>query len=357
MRMPINPRSLAAGLWLAFVFGFTLEVAARLEDWHRYDAPLLGSYDFDRLFRLTDQGVRGVPHARYMRWKLNALGLHGPELRPDEGQTRIVVYGASESFGIYEDEGREFPRALESDLNSASSAARFEVVNAGIPGMRVGSGTLLLRELGTQLHPRVAVIYATPTHYIGVRRPYCGRPPGFAAPESDGGTRLRIVDKLRETVKRVLPPEVMTEARKASIAWQARHSAVIDRAAAESIAAMEADLGCAVRAAREAGMTPILVTHANRFGPVARPGDDIWLTGWRNQYPEMQEGGFLDLENRANAITREVANAERVMLVDAAEALGGRSALFADHAHFNNDGAAAMGALLAPAVLAASGAR
>jgi len=71
--------------------------------------------------------------------------------------------------------------------------------------------------------------------------------------------------------------------------------------------ALATDLRCAVQAAREIGAIPILVAHANRFGPGPRPDDYYWLTGWRLQYPEIRQGALLDLEARVTARIRAVA--------------------------------------------------
>ena len=347
-------RKIASAAWLLCVAVLTLEFAARIDDWVHFDAPLIGNYDFDQLFRVTDRGIRGVPNGRYLRWRLNADGLNGPEIRPNAGQTRVIVYGASESFGIYEDVGKEFPRALEAELNAQTASVQYEVVNAGIPGMRVGSGISYLRELSERLHPRVVVIYPTPTHYIGVTRPYCGRPSRTMMPAGWHLPELRVAGKFKDQMKRVLPMTAMTWLRKVSITWQTRGQDLLTQVAPASLDAFEVDLTCAVTAAREANMVPILVTHANRFGDTGGDRNDGWLTGWRQQYPEMREEGFIDLERRANAAVRKIAEQEGVLLVDAAAALGGRTEWFADHAHFNNEGAAKMAALLAQPVLAAA---
>ena len=344
--------------WLALVAMVTLEIAARADDWYHFGAPFVGNYEFDRLFENTDRGLRGVPDGRYLRWTLNGAGLRGPEVQPAHGQVRVLVYGASESFGIYEETGKEFPRALEAELNARGGGAPFEVINAGIPGMRIGSGVALLRDLQARFRPRVVVMYPTPTHYIGVMRPYCGRPPRPAASQSLEMPTPRIAEKIKEEVKRVLPRAAMTAVRRASIELQARGQQVIERAPEASLDALEFDVNCALDAAQAGGMVPVLVTHANRFGRSADGGKDddraMWLTQWRQQYPEMREGGFLDLEDRANAVVRKVAAQRNVALVDAAAALSGHADWFADHAHFTNAGAARMGALLAPAVLEAA---
>jgi hypothetical protein len=351
-------RQVIAWLGLAAVCAATLEIAARIDDWFTYRAPVLGTYDMSALFRPTARGWRGVPHASYVKWALNAEGFRGPEIRPEVGQTRVVAYGASETFGIYEDPGSEFPRVLERDLNSGLTADEFEVINAGMPGMRVGSGIVNLYDIGHELHPKVVVIYPTPTHYVGVSHPYCGRPTVMPGPSVGARVQLRILEKLKDRLKNLLPPAGLTLMRKAGIAWSARKDRVLDRVQPQSLEALETDLRCAVKAVRDIGGVPILVTHANRFGPMPRPDDEYWLTGWRLQYPEIRESGLLDLESKANERIRTVAQQEGVKVVDAAVALSGDPQSFADHAHFTNSGAVKMGALLSAAVLetvAASG--
>jgi hypothetical protein len=157
-------------------------------------------------------------------------------------------------------------------------------------------------------------------------------------------------EKLKDRLKAALPRNGLTLMRKAGIWWDTRGEAVVDRVDRASLDAFEHDLRCALGAIREAGAVPVLVTHANRFGAIRHPDDAYWLTGWRGQYPEMREGGFIDLENRANERIRATARGEKVILVDAAAALSGVPESFADHAHFTNEGADRLGRLLADAV-------
>lgn len=340
-------------LGLACVFLVTLEIAARVDDWLTYGAPLFMNYEMDQLWQETSRGMRGVSHARYVKWGLNGQGFRGPEIRPDEGQIRVVTYGASETFGIYEDTGREFPRALERDLNADTAPGRFEVINAGIPGMRVGSGIQLLEDIAHDYHPSVVVIYPTPTHYVGVTHPYCGRP---VAPheESSGFFESRLADKVKDRMKSLLPPRGLTALRRLGIDWAVRGAHMLDRVQPESLAALRGDLHCALTAVRAGGAVPILVTHANRFGRTRRADDDYWLTGWRLQYPRIQQDALLDLEVRANTVIREVAAEEHVQVVDAAAALSGNPDNFADHAHFTDGGADKMALLLSRPVLQAA---
>lgn len=336
-------------LALALLALATMEFAARLDDWVRHRAPLMSNDSFERLFDFDGQVVRGVPHARYAKWHLNSLGMRGPE--PDRaGAVPVLVLGASETFGLYEDDGREFPREIERALDAAAGAGRYQVFNAGVPGMRIGSGTAYLKELAARIHPAIVVLYPTPTHYIGVRQPNCGRPARARDP-LDTWPRSRLAQKTSDRAKVALPRSMMHRLRQVAIAWETRGEPVLERIEDTSLTAMQVDLTCAIDAVRAIGARPVLVTHANRFGARTREDDAIWLTGWRMQYPVMREAGFLDLEQRANRLIAEVAERGDLTLVDADKALGGRHELFRDHAHFSNEGAAELGNLIAAALI------
>jgi hypothetical protein len=337
--------------WLAIAFAAicTFECMARLDDWIHYDAPIWGDYNFEQLFRETGRGVRGIPYGRYLRWRLNADGLHGPDTKPLPDNVVGIVFGASEVFGIYEDEGRDFPRQVEVHLNASSHD--HVVLNAGIPGLRIGGGVALLAELQKKYHPSWIAIYPTPTHYIGVTEPYCSRPPKTPAQMSYSKPGLRITEKVRELAKAHVPRSFMTLARHVSIRWRMRNSLPMERLPDESLYAFEVDLKCAIDGVKSLGATAIVLTHASRFGATPREDDNYWLVGWRNQYPEMSEVGFLDLERRANERIRQVALREQVILVDAASAMEGRSEWFADHAHFSNLGATALAKQLSSQIL------
>lgn len=349
--LPARLRQIVSALGLVVLFVFTLEGAARVDDWIHYSAPLFKRYEFDHLFRVDGRGLSGAPNAQYLRWRLNADGLRGEDVRPNIGQIRILTYGASETFGIFEENGKEYPRALERELNRRAVPDQFEVLNAGLPGMRVGSGVTLFKELAGRFHPSVVIIYPTPTHYIGVNRPYCNRPPKPLLVISDLWPGIRIGDKLREEFKKIVPPTLQHEIRKISIRWQTRDQPLLDRVDEISLKAFRTDLICAIDAASALGMKPILVTHANRFGKNQLSDDPLRLTQWRQQYPELREAGFLDLELRANEIVRGLAKTQSVLLVDADKELSGESKWFADHAHFTNEGATALAVLLTPTIL------
>jgi lysophospholipase L1-like esterase len=347
-----RPRWLSALRWLGLILLMllTMELAARIDDRVNHGAPIGRNYDFDQLFSFDGKVVSGIPNARYMKWSLNSVGLRGPEPDLSRPHRRVIVYGASEVFGIYETPGQEFPRQLETSLRSRLHADGLEVINAGIPGMRIGSGAEFLRQLGERLQPSVVVLYPTPTHYTGVTRPHCGRPERASALPEEEAPASRLKAKAIDRLKEVLPRPVLQQARQASIAWATRHAPAVEHISDESMKALEVDLRCAITAARSVGAQPMLVTHPNRFGATPQPGDDALLTGWRMQYPAYTESALLEIEQRSNALIRSVAASENLPLVDAHAAMAGHADYFADHAHFTDAGAKRMSQLLADAV-------
>ena len=93
----------------------TLECCARLEDSLRQQAPMNRPHNIDSVFHDSPEGRQGRPGARFAKWSMNSLGYRSPEPRPDSS-VRILTFGASETFGLYESAGNEYPRQLEREL-------------------------------------------------------------------------------------------------------------------------------------------------------------------------------------------------------------------------------------------------
>jgi lysophospholipase L1-like esterase len=319
----------------------TWEVAARLEDWAVEGASPLRPYGINSLFRASRVGREGVPGAHFGKWRMNTLGFRGDE--PAARRSNVLAVGASETFGQHESPGHEYPRLLEDELG-ARSKGRYNVINAALPGMRLGRIAYLERALDLT-HPRYVVIYPTPAHYIGVDRPYCTLPPAPAPSPPTLGERVRIVGRLELLAKRITPPAVIHALRALDLRRAGAGAAPMARVPDASVDAFRADLECAVDAARARGATPVLLTHATYFGPSGMVQDDAaraQLVAWRRFYPELAEEGFLDLERRANAVVREVATRRGALFLDAASALPAGPDLFADFVHFTDRGSQAL---------------
>ena len=143
----------AAGVILAV---FMLEFCARLDDYISYGASMWSPYDRETMYVRDKIGKKGKPRARYKKWQLNSLGFRGPELQP--GRVRIICVGSSETFGLYEAPGEEYPRQLERELNAWAGRNLFEVVNVAHPGETVRTQILRAPETVEKVRPQIALI-------------------------------------------------------------------------------------------------------------------------------------------------------------------------------------------------------
>jgi hypothetical protein len=180
-------RLLLTGLrWLAvaLLFLFAAEVFARLDDNLTWGAPFLTPYSNERLLRQDSLGFRGRPNFQYQKWRMNNLGFRGPDIAPSPapGVTRIAVIGASETFGLYESEGGEYPARMQRMLDSIAPG-RYEVVNVALPGLSLASMVPYIRRSVVPIGASILVVYPTPMFYLEVRPlPVDYTPPIYVPP-------------------------------------------------------------------------------------------------------------------------------------------------------------------------------
>jgi hypothetical protein len=326
------------------IFAMTGEMCARVDDFIAYGAPLWGPYNTERLYEQDQIGQRGRSGARYKKWQLNSLGYRGPEMR--NGTIRIICIGASETFGLYEADGEEYPRQLERDLNARARKDIFQVVNVAYPGETVATSILRVPEIVETIHPRFAIIYSSPASYIWL--PWI-RPPrtaGSSEKRSDN-FEIRVADRTRVVLKSILPERIQTWLRERDINSAAANYHVMDRVPEENVLRYGSDLATLVNELRTRGVEPILVTHADPFGEHPANPDYQLLTSWRKFYPMLANGGFVDMEQRMNDAMRNLVVGGHIQLVDAAREIPPSHDNFVDFCHFTTLGAGLMASRLA----------
>ena len=332
----------------------TLECCPRLEDSLRQQAPMNRPHNIDSVFHDSPEGRQGRPGARFAKWSMNSLGYRSPEPRPDSS-VRILTFGASETFGLYESAGNEYPRQLERELQRRG-LSNAEVINIALPGIRIGHADYL-REAIARLQPQWVLLYPSPANYIGAENTLCREgaatrpvrmtpsPEQMAPPPPQ--LHLRLAGKLTDIVKPLLPLQMTVALKRLSIQRFEARGEVMDRLPDEQMNRFLSDLSCTARVAESMGARPLLVTHATRFGPGFERGDGLMLTNWRSFYPELREDGLLDMERRAAAGMRALAQARGLPLVDASAEIPGGAENFADFVHFTDAGAQRMATLVA----------
>jgi hypothetical protein len=357
-------RSWIPSLAVVLAFGAAFELAARVEDWVRYDMPFDSPYRSEGDLVVRDSlGMHGRPHAAYLKWRMNSLGLRGPEItrhRPD-GVLRVVVAGASEAFGQSESPGQEFPRQLEDSLRALLRASgpddwqRVEVLNAAFFGMSLPTVIQDVELRVRDFEPQVIVLYPTTAQYLADEVPAAaGRVPGQSGDLNRWhAARPRAIERLREQLKRVTP-RVLREWR-----WRAEFRAAADNrpegwrftsVPAQRVEAFDHDLRRFVGAVRAIGAVPVLSTHANRYvGGGTR--DSALLAAWQRFYPRADGEVILAFDSVGAHVTGRVAADSGIAVADIRAALSGCEACFADYAHLTDQGAARAARAAAAAVM------
>jgi len=333
---------------IAFLAG--AELAARLDDWLRFDVSLLttpnATYD---LILVDSTIIRGRPFGRFLKIRLNAAGFRGAPITPADpppGCLRVMVLGASESVVGGDAAGTEYSAFMQRAL---APHGCFDVQNAAISALHLARITSLWAAWGRHWGARLAIVYPSPAFYLGADPPeYQTRPltPLVKPPWWASRALQRWSDQS-------LLPDWVT-------AWQLRRYIAHKRRShwrgwefrklpEDRLALYRQHLDSLVSAIQATGAEPILVTHAMRFSDPPAPEDELMLLSWQR---DSRATGpvILEFERAANAALEEEGRKRGVMVVDAAALMNGRREWYTDFSHFTPEGRAVLGSLLADSV-------
>ncbi len=329
------------------------ELGARLDDWVFLGVPPLSSPTYDSELRLQDAGfMRGRPHGRFKRWQLDEHGFNGPPtpLEPRADCVRVIVLGASETFGSFESPGRELVTQLRDRL---AGEPCFEVINASIVGMSTASATAYWKGWVERFRPDVALIYPNPLLSLRISddsdRHCAPRPPasdGAAPAAAPNGYRPRFLDRLRDALD---TPQWLANAQvERNLARLVRERGphwLLDSVPPQCLEGFRAELLELVGAVQASGALPVVCTHAlsilsEREG--ARSG--LWMRQWVPRVPAPAQIRYHD---EANDAVRSLAGRPSVAVFDVDAALRGCDECFVDPVHFTDAGAERLASALA----------
>jgi hypothetical protein len=323
------------------------EICARVDDHMEEGAPLFGNHAMSAMLTHDDYGVVGRPYGHFGKWKLNALGYRGPDIHRDT--LKIICIGASETFGMGESPGMEYPRQLERVLNSRRPDLHVEVVNVAYAGQSLRTFSHRIDRTVDTLSPRVAILYPGFLGYINDAS--IDQPDQLDWIREPHGFHSRIVDKMLQSIDRM--PQWAEDMRFRFHIWRAvRKNRVIVETIPEShVDHFRSDLRAVLDGLQQRHVCPVLVTHATFFGQSVEPNERYMLAAWRRFEPNLADDGWLDVERRMNAVIRQEARERHLTLVEAANVLSGPEN-FSDWVHFTNRGANIMANLIADKVIA-----
>jgi hypothetical protein len=356
---------------LTIVFLVALELTCRVEDWLRFRTPLFTPITSQGDLMVRDRdGIHGRPDARFQKWVMNGLGTRGPAatLAKSPGSVRVVVAGASESFGLSESPGMEFPRQLEDTLGRwlarrcrATGVQRFEVLNAALPGMSLPTIEQDVRNRIRHFGADVILLYPSPVQYLDEEPPHPALPDSAASQHDLPFARAwypRIVARVHSEAKMIIPDFIQTWLRRrgTSAYVNARPSGWrFTSLPSDRLEQYDADLRSFIGTVHSLGATPLIATHGNMF---MRPGvrDPHMLIAWEKFYPRASAPVIVAFDSAARELTLKAGRDSATAVADVAPRLAGASTSpFSDFVHFTDSGAAIVASALAPAVLTASG--
>jgi hypothetical protein len=342
-------------LSLALTVLLSTELTARIEDRIRLGVPVLAAPSDEDLIVHDEAGVHGRPNARYKKWRLNSFGFRNGEMsvEPKPGCRRVMVLGASETFGYYESEGKEYPAQLATLL---SRHGCYEVVNAAIVGMTVRTIGSFWDNWGSRFRPDTVVIYPTPAFYLGDVRPADIRLPGPVTKPIEKPVRWwtpRTLDRARDVIQ---VPAFLQRRRVSKWLEESRAGRpsgwlfeVVPEQRLRDLVSDVDLLACKVSAT---GARPVVVTHANGFHMPPQPDERDALEAWNAFTPRATASVLLQFERAAARELTESLVRHGIAVIDAGERMRGRREWFGgDLVHFSDEGASVVANLIADHLL------
>ena len=348
-------RLLAAAVLIPVAF----ELTVRMDDWARYGVPISSGATGVEDLRVVDSlGRHARPGTAFRKYHINALGFRGPEVSAEDLRTRsmVVVSGASESFGLYESEGREWPQQLSDSLNRRCAARPVTVMNAAFVGMALPTVIQDLQRRVLPLHPAVIVYYPEPTQYLAGDVPRLS-PSSTDPPPSLSPWRLRSQPRLRDDLKGVMPAALLDYLRRRDTEQErSAGETLFSKLPVERLDSMEAHLRTLVGTARSGGAAIAMVMPQHRFSDTTSVAERRWLRAWERFTPKATGSLILSFSARADERIRAVAADSGVPLVEPRFPAGvNRALMFADPNHFTDRGAAILAAAASNVVSRALG--
>jgi hypothetical protein len=309
--------------------------------------------DHDRdLILHDDLGVRGRPNGRFKKWALNRFGFrHGEmSLQPPRDCIRVMVLGASETFGLYESSGREYPAQLEASLRQVEC---HEVINAAVAGLTLKGQVQLWTGWASKFEPDIVVIYPTPGFYLANSAPDFPKPPSRHPTDDPPWWTPRLLERAKDVfefpafIQRRRVAQQLASITRSEPGW------AFSSLPADRLALFETDLELLTKTIQRSGTRVVLLTHATRFDGTPRAEDEEALNAWRQFTPKASAEILLEFEARAAEATARVATHTGAALVDVRGVMNGRREWFApdDALHFNDAGAGVIADLIARCLL------
>jgi hypothetical protein len=342
-------------------FIVSIEICARIDDALRYGAPFWKSYSAECLKSNDNKGIPcNVPNARFQKWHNNSFGFRGPEILAAKtpGTLRVVCLGASESYGLYESPGKEWPAQLLELLPSA----KYQVINVSVVGLGFRSYEPYLKKYVLPLEPDVIVCFVNPLFYAtsfertgenkasSVKSANRTEKKPTIALTGMIISNVRCLPKIKQTFKKALQNSFPKELQHYQIRSLQKEVATAEALRLKgrkpkdivpdaSVRSFKNDLSKFVSFLESRHVKVLLSTYPSlisRENLSAYP--DIFLDN-RRFFVEFSMPGMVDVLEKSNSVVRAVALERGIMFVDCRALVPKTNEYFGDNVHYTDRGA------------------
>lgn len=349
-------------LLFLIVFSFTLEVCARIDDAIKYGAPFWPAYTNEGLRNSDKAGFPyNMPNARFEKWQHNSLGFRGPELlqiKPADN-IRVVCLGSSESYGLYESPGKEWPSQLREIVPS-----RYEVINASVVGLNLRSFEPYLKKHVFTLKPDVIILVINPLFYVTnlERAAQLSKVPSQPQQKNNKpepvSLKNRVLSNSRSIpkIKQVLKQSIGLHFPDALARYQLNDTQKqieeierirlkgrkpLDEIPEVYVESFRKDLIHTIDLIKSQGIEVMLSTYPSLIGTeTLTKYPEIYLDN-RKFCIEFSVKGILNSMIRFNSVVIQIAGDKSTLLVNASSSVPKTKEFFADNVHYSDKGARA----------------
>jgi hypothetical protein len=335
-------------LSLACVGLLAAEGAARLDDWWFHKIGFWATPSYNDLFMTDASGERrGKPNAQFQKWQLNAFGFRAPQMSPlpSPDVRRVMLLGASETFGLYETPHKEFA----AQLAAMTRVDGLEIVNAALPGITVGTLRQYWDHWVSRFGANTVVIYPSAHLYVTCEdwRGETASAEADPAPQGFQIQDLRLFGRARNVISQ---PDFIVrwrnERKVAQVVAQHPASWVYTSPPEVCVKRLHDDLVTLIDAIQRTGANVVVCTQALRAARDPTPADLNDLESFRVFSPRAPGRVIREFVTAADEAILKLPSERNVTVVDVDAALGGQRALFEDLVHYNDKGAQKVATLL-----------
>lgn len=349
---------------LCSLFLVTIEICSRIDDKIKYSAPFLSNYSHNMLTSRDSDGVRyNVPNARFEKWKNNSIGFRGNEiqLNKKEGVIRVACMGTSESYGLYENEGNEWPEKLNQHLNSYKN---IEVINTSVVGLRLRMLKQYLQNYVFRVNPDIIIIFINPysvargferKHKIQANKNNLdSNRTSKSLPTIEKKITLstvvsnaRCLPKIKQSIKKIVPTKLLRKYQLLDTLKQLEQieterlkgKTPLDDISESHLVEFENQLHEIVDFVKMYNVSPILCTYPSLISKESIQKYPEIILDYRKFFVEFSTIGLLNISNRYNKIVELYAEKNQIEFIDLNKILNNDIEYFADNVHYTNLGA------------------